>query len=150
MAFNSVNFLVARHINDLSIVDITWSLMFLIPNAMLMYDRRNNINPVMKFTFGILTIWSLRLAYHIGKRHQGEDYRYKMIKKRWENRGPVGQFFSAFLWVFGLQGLLSMVNNASIMYIMKYSAKNQALGKYEIIGGLVWLAGFMCEAIGDR
>jgi hypothetical protein len=39
MAFNTFNFVIAKLKDDLSIVDITWGLMFIIPNAALMFHR---------------------------------------------------------------------------------------------------------------
>jgi len=40
MVFNTLNFLICYFcINDLSIVDITWGLMFTIPNFILLFDR---------------------------------------------------------------------------------------------------------------
>ena len=101
------------------------------------------------FTFGIILVWSLRLALHIGRRHKGEDYRYKMIKKGWEHRSPIARFFCAYFFVFGLQGLLSMINTASAIYVMRYSGKDKKIGNFEIVGGLVWYIGFMFEAVGD-
>lgn len=122
----------------------------MIPNAIIMYDRRDNINQVMRFTFGIILVWSLRLALHIGRRHKGEDYRYKVIKKNWENYPSIIRFFCAFFGVFGFQGLLSMIVNASAIHIMIYSGKDQAFGSYyDVVGGLVWYIGFMFEAVGD-
>lgn len=151
MTFNTFNYFIALYLNDLSIVDITWSLMFLIPNGIILWDRYTNdtLNPVILFTFGVIAVWAFRLAIHIGSRHKGEDYRYVIIKKRWEHRGPVGRFISAYLWVFGMQGLFSMVNNAAAIYIMRYSVKGAEFGPFEIVGGLMWIIGFLFEAVGD-
>ena len=68
MAFNFVNYLIALYFDDLSFVDITWSFMIPIPNVMLMYERKDNINPVINFTFAILIVWSLRVASNSTKR----------------------------------------------------------------------------------
>jgi len=64
------------------------------------------------------------LAIHIGRRHAGEDWRYKqIIRKRWANKGALGQAISAYLYVFIMQGTFSMVVNGSAIYIMKNSTK---------------------------
>jgi len=39
MAFNTINFFIAKFKDDLSIVDITWGLMFTIPNGILLWNR---------------------------------------------------------------------------------------------------------------
>lgn len=93
MIFNTFNFVIAKIKDDLSIVDITWGLMFIIPNAALMFHRykcQQEISIQMKVTMAMVTIWAVRLAVHIGARHKGEDYRYKIIKKRWAKCSPVG------------------------------------------------------------
>jgi steroid 5-alpha reductase family enzyme len=97
MAFASVNYAIARSLDDLSIVDITWSLMFLIPNAMILYQRRDSTSGVMLLLAVMLFIWAIRLAGHIFMRHKGEDYRYKMMKKAWENKPAAVQFVWAYL-----------------------------------------------------
>jgi hypothetical protein len=40
MAFNTATFGLARYKDDFGIVDITWGLMFLIPNSILLFNRR--------------------------------------------------------------------------------------------------------------
>ena len=82
ITFNTLNYGLALILDDLSIVDITWGLMFLIPNGMLMYARKDEISEVMLVVMAMITLWSLRLSIHIGRRHKGEDYRYKIIKRR--------------------------------------------------------------------
>ena len=124
LGFNSVIFLLATAMNDLSIVDPVWSIMFLIPNALEVYARRNEVSDVMKLTGLLVTIWAVRLSLHIGLKHEGEDERYKVIARRWAHRGPVGKLISAFLWVFGLQGFLSVLVNASALHIMRFSPKD--------------------------
>jgi len=48
----------------------------------------------------LVVIWSVRLSLHIGIRHKGEDWRYKIIKNRWAHRGYFGRTISAYLYVF--------------------------------------------------
>lgn len=72
---------------------------------------------------GLVIVWSVRLSLHIGIRHKGEDWRYKIIKNRWAHRGYFGRTVSAYLYVFVMQGLFSLINNASAIYVMRYMTK---------------------------
>lgn len=163
MVFNTFNFIIAYFmLNDLSIVDITWSIMFIIPNAVLILDKiyrpefEGGDAPgieavsVKEWTLlGMVTVWSIRLAVHIGSRHKGEDYRYIMIRKRWAHRGPFLRFLYSYLYIFGMQGLFSMVNNGSAIHIMWFTKKEDVLGVWEIVGIVVWAIGQFFEVVGD-
>jgi len=68
-------------LNDISIVDILWGIMFIFPNAILMQDRISqtgweSVTDLQKLTLGLVSVWGIRLATHIGWRHAGEDWRY--------------------------------------------------------------------------
>jgi steroid 5-alpha reductase family enzyme len=95
----------------------------------------------------------VRLAIHIGRRHKGEDWRYvELIRTRWAKCGPVGSAIAAYLYVFALQGLFSMVGNGTCIHIMRNSTVAQNEGKLGIthyIGIAVWVIGVLIETIGD-
>jgi len=95
----------------------------------------------------------VRLAIHIGRRHKGEDWRYKqLIRKRWEKCGPVGSAISAYIYVFGMQGLFSMVGNATCIHIMRNSTIAQNGGKLSVtdyLGISVWVIGVLIETLAD-
>lgn len=157
--FNTVIYLIGYFcLNDISIVDITWGLMFLIPNYLLLFDRMSvggkaAVTDVQVLTLVLVTIWAVRLSVHIGRRHKGEDWRYKtLIRKRWAHCGPVGSAISAYLWVFTMQGLFSMVGNATCIHIMRNSTVATNSGKLNAvhyIGATVWLIGVLIEAVAD-
>ena len=149
IGFNTLNYFLALYLDDLSIVDITWGLMFLIPNGMLMYAKRDQLNEVMILVGAMVLIWSLRLSIHIGRRHKGEDYRYKIIKKRWEHRGTIGRLFWAWAFVFVMQGTFSYINNMSAIIIMQNSPADQKIGTWEIVGASMWFLGMFFEVVGD-
>jgi steroid 5-alpha reductase family enzyme len=48
-----------------------------------------------------------------------------------------------------MQGLFSMVNNASAIYIMRYSEAGKTLSNVDMAGIAVWLIGFSMEVIAD-
>lgn len=157
MCFNTVIFCIAKYLDDLSIVDITWGVMFLIPNAAIIIHRcflqtGKFLQPSepMVLMFGMVAMWAVRLSLHIGMRHKGEDYRYKEMKRRWAHCNKFGALVYSYLFVFGMQGLFSMVNNAAALHVMRYSPLKAELGTVEIIGAIVWFIGFFMEVEADR
>ena len=105
MVFNTLNFALAKYLNDLSIVDITWGIMFTIPNAILIMHKVQcgiEITLQMKIVMVMVTVWGVRLVVHIGARHKGEDYRYKMIKARWNKCSAFGKFMAGYLYIFAM------------------------------------------------
>lgn len=94
----------------------------------------------------LVTIWGLRLAYHIYKRNHGkpEDYRYAAWRQQW------GRWFAlrSYAQVFLLQGALLycialpvLVNNAHPTY---------TIGALHYAGLIVWLIGFWFESTADK
>jgi len=102
-----------------------------------------------------LVVWGLRLAIHIGLRHVEEDYRYVAMRKRFMKGGYCCYLICAYLYIFVMQGALSLVVNAPILYA---SAKSSALTAAGTGNGLIWsdytgyalfVIGLLFEVIGD-
>lgn len=93
----------------------------------------------------LVSIWGLRLAWHIHKRNKGktEDYRYLAWRNEW------GKWFyiRSYLQVYLLQGFLLFLIVSPVLMI-NYSEKS-TLGWFDLVGVLIWLIGFTFEAIGD-
>jgi steroid 5-alpha reductase family enzyme len=93
----------------------------------------------------LVSIWGLRLAWHIHRRHQGkpEDYRYRQWRQDW------GKWFylRSYGQVYLFQGLLIYLVALPVTLI-NFKA-GPPLGWLDWIGAIVWLIGFMIEAIGD-
>jgi len=94
----------------------------------------------------LVSIWGIRLAFHIGSRLRGkeEDPRYRRWRENWGSH----QLLGAYLQVFLLQGLLMLV--ISLPVILAIRAKGPPLGALDLFGAAVWLGGFAFEAVGDR
>jgi steroid 5-alpha reductase family enzyme len=93
----------------------------------------------------LVSLWGLRLAWHINRRHQGkpEDARYAAWRLVW------GKWFvvRSYLQVFLLQGALLFLV-ASPLLIIGNSA-GPALTLLDLLGVLVWIVGFTCESVAD-
>lgn len=93
----------------------------------------------------LVSIWGLRLAWHIHTRNKGmaEDYRYLAWRKEW------GKWFylRSYLQVYLLQGFFLFLIVFPVVLI--HDNLGTALGVLDMLGVLVWFFGFYFEAIGD-
>ena len=93
----------------------------------------------------LVSIWGLRLAWHIHKRNKNktEDYRYLAWRKEW------GAWFypRSYLQVYLLQGFLLFLIVSPVLLINK--DQSSSLGWIDLVGVVIWLIGFCFEAVGD-
>lgn len=93
----------------------------------------------------LVSIWGLRLAWHIHTRNKGkaEDYRYLAWRKEW------GKWFypRSYLQVYLLQGMFLFLIVMPVLLINKQAGAG--LGLLDFIGVAVWLLGFFFELVGD-
>ena len=155
-------------VKDASLIDIFWGFGFLVVAAVCLYLA------IPKFTYLMLLaampiIWGIRLSLYLAKRNlgHGEDVRYIAMRKRAEKKGMSDMAWrirSLFTIYFG-QGLLIMIVSAPIWVAMATGqgnvidpialAENEvpfsitSIGTISILGALLWLIGFLFEAIGD-
>jgi len=119
----------------LGFVLITWSSFFIAEN----FSARNLLVNIL------VSIWGIRLAWHINSRNKGktEDYRYLAWRKEW------GSWFylRSYLQVYLLQGLLLFFIVTPVLLINQNSSSG--LNFIDGIGLLVWVLGFFFESVGD-
>ena len=74
--FNLFFYFVAQFKKDNSIIDYLWGIVFIVPNLISLCISGNwNERTILMLV--IVSIWGLRLAWHIFSRHSGkEDFRY--------------------------------------------------------------------------
>lgn len=101
-------------------------------------------------TRGILTgllisIWGIRLAWHIHTRNKGkdEDYRYLAWRKQWGKWFLLRSYFQVFI----LQGFFLYLIISPVLRINK--SEDTPLIWLDILGLTIWLIGFYFEAVGD-
>ena len=96
---------------------------------------------------GLISLWGLRLAIHIGARNwgKGEDRRYQAWRREKGERFWWISLFSVFwlqgflLWVISLVGLAGQRSPLPDHFTL-----------LDGLGALIWVAGFFFEALGDR
>ena len=157
---------------DASLVDIFWGFGFLLVGAVCLYLVPIK-TPYLILLAAMPIIWGLRLTLYLGKRNlgHGEDKRYVSMQKRAAKKG-----MSEMRWrlrslfsIYWGQGLLIMIVSAPVWVAMATGIyENDALrqmddgshvgqagfifsnvGILSILGALLWLIGFLFEAIGD-
>lgn len=144
LAYMSFWFLLSliRKRND--VADVAWGLGFV-----LLTWTSYGISPdsgVRGLLVGILvTIWGVRLAWHIHGRNRGkaEDYRYLAWRKAWGKWFYIRSFFQVYV----LQGVLLMLIAIPLMLINAHAGKG--IGLIDVFGVVVWLFGFIFESVGD-
>jgi steroid 5-alpha reductase family enzyme len=149
--------LVNLALKNSSIVDIFWGLGFIgvawlvnlqLRETYLSISAYDTVMSVWRswLMTALVSIWGLRLALHILLRNWGqpEDFRYAAWRK--EN-GPRWWWFS-FFKVFLLQGVLLWFVSAPLV-AGQYPHFGPTPHLLDILGVIVWLVGFCCEALGD-
>ena len=129
---------------DASIADIGWGPGFVLL-AWLYAGLFEAFQPRVLLIATLVTVWGVRLALHIARRHRGEDPRYAAMRA---GHGPAFWWRSLFT-VFWLQaGLLWFV---ALPVLAVARAPGPARVTPTDVAGLVLFAvGFTFEAVGDH
>ncbi len=126
------------------VADVAWGLGFvLLAWVSIMISNNFEIRTII-VTF-LVTVWGLRLAYHIHSRHRktDEDYRYLKFRQSW------GKWFylRSYLQVYLLQGFLLLLVVTPVMIINNFSGDGFLI--WDVVGVLLWATGFFFETVGD-
>jgi len=160
-------------VKDASLVDIFWGFGFLLVAAVCLYLVPVK-TPYLILLAAMPIIWGLRLTLYLGRRNlgHGEDKRYVSMRRRAEKNGvsEMGWRLRSLFSIYWGQGLLIMIVSAPVWVAMATGKFLQAgagnynsadpmltpsdleptnLGILAILGALMWLIGFLFEAIGD-
>jgi steroid 5-alpha reductase family enzyme len=138
-------YLLAQWKKDNSIVDVFWGLGFcFIAVAGFVFTEESS--PRASCMLFMVLVWGLRLAWYIGGRNLGqpEDFRYAQWRKEWGKQA----WWRAYLQVFLLQGFFMFIVSLPIIHVMSFS--DVGLHWLDFLGIVVWLIGFLTEAIADE
>jgi steroid 5-alpha reductase family enzyme len=126
------------------IADVAWGIGFIVA-AVVSLVAANNYAPRAQLVTLLVMAWGSRLAVHIHVRNRGkgEDPRYRKWREEWG-----GNFYlRSFLQVFLLQGFLLLTIATPVIAVNVSGATT--LNWFDGVGALVWLTGFLFEAVGD-
>lgn len=126
------------------VADVAWGLGFvLITWASFFLSNDSGVRGLL--VDFLVSIWGLRLAWHIHARNKGkaEDYRYLAWRKE------LGKWFylRSYLQVYLLQGMFLFLIAIPVLLINKNAGGE--LGLLDVLGLAVWIIGFYFEAVGD-
>jgi steroid 5-alpha reductase family enzyme len=94
----------------------------------------------------LVTIWGVRLAWHIYLRNRGkpEDYRYA----EWRAQGGKRFYLRSYGQIYLLQGVLLFLIVSPVLMINRTAGS--ALGLLDLLGIAIWIFGFYFESVGDK
>ena len=144
LAYMSFWFVVSLIKKRNDVADVAWGLGFVLMTWVSFF--LTGTSGVRGLLVGLLvSVWGLRLAWHIHARNRGkaEDYRYLAWRNEW------GKWFylRSYLQVYLLQGVLLFLVVSPVLLIN--TSVGTALGLLDVVGVVVWLIGFYFEAVGD-
>ena len=138
-------FFIGQILNNNSIVDIAWGLGFVVA-AIFTFFSSGYYTLRASITIILVSLWGIRLAYHVAARNLGkpEDYRYVDMRKRW---GKKFVRTKAFFNVYFLQMVFMYIISLTIITINK--SNNESFNILDFVGILVWIVGYIFEVLGD-
>jgi steroid 5-alpha reductase family enzyme len=69
------------------------------------------------------------------------------MRKRWNETGSCYYYWAAFIYVFMMQGLFSLIVNSSALFISIWSTDE--FYPLDVVGAAVWAFGFIFELVSD-
>jgi steroid 5-alpha reductase family enzyme len=140
-----VTFAAARAAGRWNVVDTAWGLFFVAAGVTAAITSAGHGDTGRRWLLaGLVTVWGLRLAVHVGRRSagRGEDPRYTDLLQR----GLPSPLANAVLKVFLPQAALAFVIAAPLQV---GPFESGPLGPLAIAGVAVWAVGLFFEAVGD-
>lgn len=141
VVYFSIFFVIAQLKNNNSIVDIGWGLGFVLLSWVMFINNPSLDRIVIPL---MVSIWGLRLSYHIFIRNFGkpEDFRYVDMRKSWGEHQRINAFFKVFM----LQGFLQFL---VAMTIITYGSRIEN-ASLVVFGVMLFAFGLAFESIGDK
>lgn len=144
----SLFFIWAKLKDDYSVIDICWSLGFVL--QILIISALNHLNgfilgPGHFLILFIVLIWAIRLASYIGLRNlkKGEDERYTAWREDWRPKVTLNFYFRVYI----LQAFLNIIVGTGI--VLTFAQPVIIEGRHIIVATTVSLFGILYEAVAD-
>jgi steroid 5-alpha reductase family enzyme len=132
-----------RQRND--VADEAWGLGFIFVSlvAIQLGQKWNNLSSLI--LLAIVSVWGLRLFWHIFRRHLGrpEDPRYLEYRANWKTLF----YLKSYLVIFLFQGLLLFLVASSVIVLNLLPAAPINIVNW--LGLVIWIFGFYFEATAD-
>lgn len=142
----TITFSYAVKTNRVDSIDIAWGLSF-VASIVAMQLVHPSTNGAVILTELLVTIWGVRLAWHIYqrfKRSDQQDERYTQLMQAWPKQHKT---FQLYVKLFLLQALLAGVISLPVIIVHHYAP---AVTLLTLIGVMVWIVGFLFEYAADK
>jgi steroid 5-alpha reductase family enzyme len=125
------------------VADVAWGLGFVVL-AWASFITTSSNSLISLITNCLVTIWGLRLAFHIYSRNKGkaEDYRYNKWRQDWGKWFYLRSYFQIYI----LQGIFLFLISLPVLFINNLPS---SINIFSFVGFIVWLIGFYFEVVGD-
>lgn len=146
LGFMTLVWLVSLPLRNASIVDVVWSLNFLVVAVLGVVAGEGAAS--RRWLVGVLVaVWAVRLSAHIFARNhgKGEDYRYQGFRRKY---GAERYWWVSLFQVFWLQGVLAWFVSLPLQ-VVAVGATPAGLTVADVAGVTLWVVGFGFEAFGD-
>jgi len=146
--FFNLFFLIGVVKNDFSTIDIGWSLSFLTIFLTGYLSSSSEVGTRILLIGILVSVWALRLSSYIllrSLKKNEEDYRYKLWRNDWEKNVNLNAYFRVYM----LQALLSLIIASPLFLIFKFSNMKQFGNWSDVLGVILFLAGFFFESVSD-
>jgi steroid 5-alpha reductase family enzyme len=144
VAFSAL-WLVSLQLRDASIVDIFWGPGFILVGAY--YAMTVSGGPTLRglLVLGLVTVWGLRLALHIGIRNAGagEDFRYR----KWRQEAGTNFWWISLFKVFLLQAVVLWIVSSPLL--LAQLGGGESVTPLDVLGLALWVFGFLFETVAD-
>jgi len=144
VAFSGL-WLVSLALENASIVDIFWGPGFILVGAY--YAMSVSGGPTLRglLVLGLVTIWGLRLALHIGIRNAGagEDFRYR----KWREEAGTNFWWISLFKVFLLQAVVLWIVSSALL--LAQLGGGESVTMLDVLGIVLWIFGFLFETVAD-
>lgn len=126
------------------VADVAWGTGFVLL-TWLAYYLSNHSGARSLISGVMVSLWGLRLSWHIHQRNRNkaEDYRYQKWRMEW------GRWFylRSLAQVYLLQGILLFIIATPLLVIQLYATTT--LGLLDYLGMAIWAMGMYFEVLGD-
>jgi len=130
-------------LKDASIIDMFWGPLFVaIAWVLLAIGGEPSMKPYLVTL--LVTLWGLRLAFHLIGRNlgEGEDRRYQL----WRQHGGENWWLRTYYRIYLFQGAIALVVATPIIAAFY---RPDSFSFLNAVGVLVWAAGFVFEMLAD-
>jgi len=138
--------LMSLRLRDASIADIAWGPLF-VAMAGIGFAAGGGHPARRLLVIGLVSVWGLRLAVHLGQRNLGgpEDRRYAAMRARYGQHWPL----LSLPFVFLFQPLLAFLIAVPVHVALRLGGA-VPLGLLDLAGAVLFAAGLTFETIADR